>query len=165
MCIWIQFLDVFFLKMWMCQWPCNRNRLIGGSYHISEAYFSGLFFRGYTMIYPHFIWSSFGTNVPPFYRILFYSHWMCFLFVSWAVGGCEIGPLRIRGKMAEGGVVGWVMMGRCACQGLWTTMNYTIFGIYIYMCFFGRMDIHKSPLLLLWTAEWVPLIPVWISSL
>ena len=118
--------------MWMCQWPCNRNRLIGGSYHISEAYFSRLFFRGYTMIYPHFIWSSFGTNVPPFYRILFYSHWMCFLFVSWAVGGCEIGPLRIRGKMAEGGVVGWVMMGRCACQGLWTTMNYTIFGIYIY---------------------------------
>ena len=40
------------------QWPCNRNRLIGGTYHlykyIYKAYFSGLNFRN---IYPQFIWS------------------------------------------------------------------------------------------------------------
>ena len=48
------------------QWPCNRNRLIGGTYHI----FFGLFVRRNFREYHHNSYGqTYGTNVPPF-RIL-----------------------------------------------------------------------------------------------
>ena len=44
------------------QWPCNRNRLIGGTDSIYKAYFSGLNFREY----PHNSYGqTYGTNLPP----------------------------------------------------------------------------------------------------
>jgi len=45
----------------MAQWPCNRNRFIGGTYHLQDR-----FLQGYVREYPQKIWPEIWyVYVPP----------------------------------------------------------------------------------------------------
>ena len=72
------------------QWPCNRNRLIGGTIATYKTYVLGLWFRA---IYPDFLWPEiwwkpYRTNFRnlEFPLMVIYSNTIWYLQYNWKIG-------------------------------------------------------------------------------